>query len=209
VPPPPARPPFSIAISREAGALGSRAAAVLGEQLGWPVYDRELLQRLANEMGLDASTLESVDEKRTGWLLWCLQSFFSRPEVCEDTYVRHLVRVLLGLAAEGECVIVGRGAAQILPPETTLRVRMVAPLKDRIVNIQQKFKLSPDEAARKVEAMDKERSLFVKDHFNKDAADPKEYDLILNSSRFPVEECARLIVEALHCMQHVHAPCPV
>ena len=41
-------------------------------------------------------------------------------------YVHRLIQTLLSLAAKGECVILGRGAAQALPPQTTLRVRLVA-----------------------------------------------------------------------------------
>jgi hypothetical protein len=49
---PPAPLAFTIAISREAGANGSALGRLLGERLGWPVYDYELVERIANDMGL-------------------------------------------------------------------------------------------------------------------------------------------------------------
>jgi cytidylate kinase len=106
---PPAPRAFTIAISREAGANGSAVGRLLGERLGWPVYDYELVERIANEMGLRSTLLESVDEKRMGWLEECVASF-SRGAVAESAYVRHLVETLLTLAMHGECIIVGRGA---------------------------------------------------------------------------------------------------
>src|SRR5262249_46559131 len=111
---------FTIAISRESGARGTSTAREVGARLGGVVYDHELLERIAQEMNLRTSLLESVDEKRVSWLQECMEAFASVPLVSGSTYVRHLIQTLLSLAAHGECVIVGRGAAQILPAETTL-----------------------------------------------------------------------------------------
>src|SRR5262249_21143810 len=105
-------PHFTIALSREAGAGGALVARAVGERLRWPVYDRELLERVAAEMGQRTDLLESLDEKRHGWLVECLEAFASAPAVSEGAFVRHLLEALLSLAAHGDCVIVGRGAAQ-------------------------------------------------------------------------------------------------
>src|ERR1700738_1361977 len=58
---------FSIAISREAGTTGSPVAVEVGKLLNWHVYDRELLEKIADEMGLRASLLESVEERQQNW----------------------------------------------------------------------------------------------------------------------------------------------
>jgi cytidylate kinase len=197
----PAPPAFTIAISREAGASGPTIARAVGEKLGWPVYDRELLQQIAEEMGLRTSLLKSVDEKRKGWFQGCLDKIFSVPTVNESQYFRHLTETLLSLAAHGECVIVGRGAAQLLPAATTLRVRLVGPVAERTEAIMGRFDLSRDEAARWIEKTDAERNRFVRDHVHKDPSDARLYDLVLNSQRFSVAECADLIIEALHRLQ--------
>jgi cytidylate kinase len=102
-------------------------------------------------------------------------------------------------------VIVGRGAAQILPAESTLRVRLVAPMEWRVGAMSQKLGVSREEATRQVERIDRERIGFVRDHFHKEAMDPRQYDLVLNSSRFSIGACADLIVEALHRLQE-HMP---
>lgn len=52
-----------------------------------------------------------------------------------------------------------------------------------------------------VAAIDRQRVQFVREHFNKDTTDPSLYDLVLNTERFSVEQCADLIVEALHRLQ--------
>jgi cytidylate kinase len=209
--PSPIAPAWTIALSREAGANGSRVARAVGERLGWLVYDRELLELVAGEMGVRASLLEGVDERRKHWLHECLEGFSSAHAVSASGYVRHLLETLLSLAAHGECVLVGRGAAQVLPPATTLRVRLVGPVEERVTAIRQRFGISPEEAGRWVEKTDGERTRFVREHFRKDPTDPRLYDLVLCASRFSVGECAGLIVEAVHQLQARAAarPAPV
>jgi cytidylate kinase len=184
---------FAIALSREAGARGTGTARAVGALLGWMVYDHELVERIAQEMKLRSSLVS--------WSQECVEAFASVPAVSGAAYVRRLSETLLSLAAHGECVIVGRGAAQALPAETTLRVRLVAPVAWRVEAVAGKFGIAREDAARRVATTDRERVRFVKDHFHKDPTEATQYDLILNASRFSVGECADLIVEALHRLQ--------
>jgi cytidylate kinase len=194
--------PFTIAISRDSGANGHLIARAVGAQLNWPVYDQELLRRVADDMGLRASMLEGLDEKRANWLQESLAGFMiSAPTADSSAYVHHLVETLFSLAANGECILLGRGAAQALPAATTLRVRLVGPLKDRIATVQRRPGVKREEAARRIAQTDHDRIQFVVNNFNKDPANPYNYDLILNSGRLGVEACAELIVETLRRVQ--------
>ncbi len=197
----PAKIAFTIAISREAGAGGVQVARAVGERLGWQVYDREILQKIAEEMGLRADLLESVDERHSSWLRECMEAFASVPSVSAEAYVRNLIETLLSLAAHGECVIVGRGAAHVLPEATTLRIRLVANQADRLAASSQQLGLGQAEAAAWMERTDRERTMFVNNYFQRDVKDPHEYDLILNTSRFSVPECVDLIQAALSRLQ--------
>jgi cytidylate kinase len=201
------RPAFTIALSREAGARGADIGRALGARLGWPVYDKELLQKIGEEIGLHAAELETVDERNPGWLRECLDSFRTGPVVSAPAYVHRLVKTLVALAAKGACVIVGRGAAQVLPPATTLRIRLVGAVEDRVAEFQRRFGLSREEAVKRVEETDRDRTRFVREHFHKDPADPRLYDLLLNTSRLTPTDCVDLIAEALRRLQAcaVHA----
>lgn len=188
---------WTIALSREAGARGSSIGHRAGELLGWPVYDRELLQKIAEEKGLRLRLLESVDEKHASWLQNCLEGLVVGPHVSEGAYVRYLAESLLSLSALGECIIVGRGAPVLLPPETTLRVRLIAPEKDRIAYLSRRFGISEAEAAQWVRKTDHERDTFVRTHFHKDPADLRLFDLVINTSRFSTDAAAHLIAQAV------------
>lgn len=190
-------PPFTIALAREAGAPGTTVAHEVGRRLGWQVYDHELLEQIAREHNLRVSLLESLDERRQSWLVEVMESFAQARHVGESAYAHHLRETLLALGAHGCCVIVGRGAAQLLPAATTLRVRLIGAPEDRVAYAMRHRDLSRREAEKWVEATDRGRIAFIKDHFLKDPADLRQYDLILNISRWPVMECADLIVDAL------------
>jgi cytidylate kinase len=152
-------------------------------------------------MGVRAELLESVDEQRVSWLRECVEDFAGVPGVRASAYVHHLVETLLALAAHGACVILGRGAAQFLPRETTLRVRLVAPLQERIAAISRERGLTWEEATDYLDRIDRGRIQFVRDHFHKDPTDLQQYDLVLNAGRFSVAGCADLVIAALHHLQ--------
>jgi cytidylate kinase len=197
-PPPPS---FTIALSREPGSGGAPVAAEVGRRLNWPVYDNELLTQLAKELRVDVHRLRGIDERPGSRLVECLEAFASASTVTEVTYFRSLLKLMLALAARGACVIVGRGATIALPPETTLRVRLVATREDRIKAVAQEHGQGRAEAARFVDARDKDRIRYIKDHYHKDLANPLLYDVILNTSRLSVDECVAIIIESLARMQ--------
>jgi cytidylate kinase len=198
----PAHPAFTIAISREAGAGGITVAREIGSRLGWPVFDHELMAKLAGELNVDVTYVQDYDEHRGSWLVDTIKAFStSSASVSEVSYFHRLVKILQALGLRGECIVVGRGSNFILPQERTLRVRIVASRNDRIAYIAKDRNLPNAEAARYVDTKDRDRHKFIKDHFHKEPDDPLNYDLMVNRSRFPIDETAQLIIGALHRMQ--------
>lgn len=195
-PVPPVR-PFSIAMSREAGTPASAIARAVAERLGWQVYDHELLELVARDLNVRAKLLEDMDERHVSWLQECIEAFAAVPSVREGKYVHHLIETMLSLAVRGKCVIVGRGSPFVLPPATTLRVRLVAPLADRIAVVRREQDLSRDDAERFITTTDRDRTQLVRLHFLCDPGEPQRYDLVINTAEFSIAACAELIVDAL------------
>jgi cytidylate kinase len=189
-------PPVSVTISRQAGSRGAEIAYAVAARLGWPVYDHQLLMRIAEEKGLNRRLLERLDESSTSWLEQIIAGFSTKPGPTEWTYMKHLLELLVSLGQVGHCVIVGRGAGYVLPPATTVRVRVVAPRAMRVAKTQQRRGLSKAEAEQWVDKTDLDRVRFVTNHFNRDPYDQLNYDLILNSGRYSTDECVELIVLA-------------
>jgi cytidylate kinase len=188
---------LTVCISREAGARGSSIARRVGEILGWQVYDPELLGYLAQN---DAARQEVFAEIPRQALAWAEAQ---QREIAADQHLilgsdsTQLTQLILALAARGEAIIVGRGAGAILPPETTLNVRIVAPLSERIAYMSQWLRLSLAEATEEVQARDRIRTALHAGLANRDPADLTQYDLIINSGRLGEAGAAELIAEAI------------
>ncbi|NBO91805.1 MAG: cytidylate kinase-like family protein [Planctomycetia bacterium] len=196
----PAAQALTIALSRQAGSGGSDIAKEVGRLLDWPVYDNELLTRIALEKGLSARMLEGLDERHVSWLEQAIHSF-SKGGPLDGRYLNGLLRVLASLSKSGHCVIVGRGASHVLPPDTTLGVRVVAPRAWRVGQVQKRMDLSAADAEQWVNEHDRERLAFVQAHFHADATDPTLYDMILNGQRLGTTDAASLIVQAARAFE--------
>ena len=191
----------TVSISREVEAGGTTLAREIGKRLGWTVYDHELLERIASDLGVHAKLLESVDEHRGNWLRDQFERLMGVPHVTESVFVHRLLKVMLVLGQHGDCVIVGRGAAFVLPRETTFRIRLVAPRKHRIAALGRRMGLDKAAADKLLAAQDKERADFVRAHFGSDPELPSNYDLILNTEEFSTVECADLVLDGLRIRQ--------
>jgi cytidylate kinase len=193
--------PFTIAISRQAGALGTTVANAMGQRLGWPVYDQNIVEQIAEKIKKPTFYLREIDERPVTWMEDSLSWFFTKYHASRTAYMKYLVGAVRGLGEIGRCVIVGRAAPFILPPESTMRVRLVAPLADRTKVIAAQRGLSDKEAAHWVAKTDRDREEFVRAHVGLEPTDPAHYDLVLNTGRLSVEECVRIVEEALHTME--------
>ncbi|MCA9231600.1 MAG: cytidylate kinase-like family protein [Planctomycetales bacterium] len=193
--------PMTIAISRERGVGGAAIAKAIGEQLDWPVYDCELVELISKDTGIQAQLLESLDEKSTNWLSECLDSFRKEKTIGGSAYASRLVETLFALSRHGNCIFVGRGAAQVLPAKRTLRIRLFAPIEARIKHIANSQNLSAEEASKHIEEVDKARDSFVKKYFHKDVADLHGYDLLFNPLKYGTDRSVEIILLALK--QHV------
>lgn len=193
-------PPLTIAVSRQAGARGAQLAQELGRQLGWPVYDQQLLELVAEHMKWPTSSVRGMDERAVSWLEETMTALLGA-DVTPTAYVRHLVTVVHGLGLQGHCVLVGRGAGFILPRDWALRVRLVAPHAARVRAIVAERGVTSEQAADWVDRTERSREQFVKDNFRVDPADPLHYHLVLNSDALTLAECARLVIEALRALE--------
>jgi cytidylate kinase len=200
-------PPLTVALSREAGSRGAEVARAAGARLGWPVYDRELLDQIAAQKGLQAQLLAQLDERYVNWLEEAVRAFCTRDSGAKSSFLRGLLELMASLGKAGHHVIVGRGAPHVLPAERTLRVRVVAPRAFRIAQVQKSQGMSATAAERWVDVTDRNRLRFAERYFGVDAADPTRYDLVLNSARLTLEECAGIIEKAASQMQE-RSPLP-
>jgi cytidylate kinase len=169
-----------IALSRELGSGGGELAVLLGEALGWRLYDREILQAVAADTRRDEWTLERFDEKGVRTFSEYLAPLILPTDPGQARYLVDLTRVIRKLGREGRVVLVGRGANFILDPAHGLRVRAVAPVTERAEALARDLGLSLDEARRRIAASDAAQREFVWQAYQREIEDPAGYDLVIH-----------------------------
>jgi cytidylate kinase len=130
------------------------------------------------------------------WAEERLNALLREQNLSQHPTIIDLARIVLALGAQGEVVLIGRGAGCILPTESTLHVRTVAPLADRIAYMSQWMRFTEAEAAEQVQLRDSRRSEFIATHFHRQPTDVHQYDLLLNTRLLGEDLCAELIAQA-------------
>jgi len=185
-----------ITISRQLGAGGRRVAEVLGERLGIPVYDKEILEALAKRSSARyrAQMFEELDEKAKGEVEILVSSLLGK--VDHHTYDYLLPKIILTFARR-EGIILGRAAHLFLPH--SLRLRMEAPFEIRVQNMMKFEGLDREAAEKQIKKSDRIREKFTQQmmgmlessrHWNKFYP---LYDLTVNTAHFSVAETADLV----------------
>jgi cytidylate kinase len=187
---------LTVAISREAGARGGSIGRRVARKLGWGVYDQELLEYMAQEAAVRQNVVEPLSGPAAAWAAARLETLVREQNLSQHPHILHLARVVLALGAQGNVVLIGRGAGCILPRPSTLYVRLISPLAERIAYMSQWLRLGHDEAAERVRLRDERRAAFLSTHFHRQPGDVHQYDLVLNSSALGEDVCAELIARA-------------
>lgn len=187
---------LTVAFSRESGARGGSIGRRVGRKLDWPVYDQELLEYMSQDTVVRQGLLENLTPVATEWVEEHLQQLLREQNLSQHPSIQNLARAVLALAAQGEAVLIGRGAGFILPRESTLHVRMIAPLEERIGYMSERLRLPRDEAAEQVRSGDARRHEFISTHFHRNPEDVHQYDLLLNASQLGEDVSAELIAQA-------------
>lgn len=209
VPSPPSPGPCLV-VSRERGSGGTQIARLVGERLGWHVFDREIVDEIARRAQVRQQLVESVDERvRSRWSL-VLGKPSNGATLDWHDYLYHLREVVLALGHHGHAVLVGRGAQWILPREGSLRVRVIAPIEIRARRLAERQGRNPNDARRDVEDTDRQRMAFLRRAFGHDPSAPHWYDLVLNTGDLDINAAAAIVLAALKEKLHVQAevfPC--
>lgn len=193
---------ITIAISRETGARGGSIGKRVTKKLGWSYYDQELLNYLSQGNRLEDEIITGLSPEAREWVGEHLAQLKQENRLSKDTHEQSIAQLILAIAAKGRAVVVGRGAGALLPANSVLHVRILAPLEDRAAWIRQIHRLTKEQAYEFITRQDKQRAGMLDAHFKKSAKDTDVYDLMLNSSRLGELGCASVIIEAARQKQN-------
>jgi hypothetical protein len=169
---------------------------MVADRLGFRFYSDELIHDIAEAAHVRQQVVETLDERVQDGITEWVAGLIKRGVFAPSDYLRNLSRVVLTLGRHGKGVIVGRGAHFLLDGKTTLRVRVIAPLEERVARIAVRDDLGEADARAKVLRIDEERVAFNRQHYNADIRDPGHYDLVVNAGTLSVEGAAAQTVAA-------------
>lgn len=195
-----------ITIGREYGSNGRRIAKALSERLGIHYYDKELIRLAEKESDISYEELIKVDEKRANPWRYAVEDDVQmerrfRFEPMNDVLFQTQRDIILKLAENQDCIIVGRCANQILSDHKKRKsIFVYAPLQKRIETIMERAAVDEKNARTLIKKMDKQRRYYYNYYTDGRWNDMKEYDLCLDSSRYSMHEIMDIIATVYHQM---------
>jgi cytidylate kinase len=171
-----------IALSRQHGAGGEELVERLAETLGLEVFDREIIQRIAEKARLGERAVTALDERDRAVIDEWLAPFAAERYLTQYDYLHHLIGVVAAIARHGGAIIVGRGGHLLLRTGEALRVLVVAPLRTRLAAVAEQEGLSEREARVRIEAVESERRAFLRRYLRAEFNEPSQFDLVVNTA---------------------------
>lgn len=172
--------PPCVCFSRKIGVGALEIADLLSRKIRLRVADREILERMTGEAGLDKETVQFFDEIYPGKTVELSAMIFGNKSFVMGDYLRSLVSAVLALAATESTIFVGRGTHLILPRERVLAVRFICSDEFRIRRLASLLHVGEAEAAATLAKIDREQRAFFKKAFGKKDASPYEFDMVIN-----------------------------
>lgn len=185
-----------ITISREFGSGGRFIGEETAKKLGIAFYDREIITKVADDLGLSEKYVADRGEYAPSKNIFSY-AFIGRDingNSIADQIYSHQQKIIKELAAKEPCVIVGRSADYILSGrDDVLNVFIQGNKADKIVRIKEIYSKSDDEAAKMIKDTDKKRSVNYRYCTDQEWGSRKNYDIVLNSSTLGYDNCIDVI----------------
>ncbi len=187
-----------IAISRQFGSGGRTVGKLVAEKLGIPCYDQELIDKIAEESGLCPEFIKERGEYASSGN-WLINAFSDRDyyghSVQDDIWFAQR-KIIIDLAEQGSCVIVGRCADYILEDShPCLRIFIHADMKARAERIVKQYGESNQTPEKRLRDKDKRRAAYYNFYTDRKWGDINNYDICLNTTTLGIEGCAEIIAK--------------
>ncbi len=208
-----------VTISRLLGAGGDEIAMRLSERLGYDLVDNALIINVAERAGVSFEQIRQFDEKYRSRALEWLMAFIEprMGKILADgehhieprQFMEYSRTVILGLAGQGNVVIVGRGGQFILEDnDIAFHIRIVASETSRAKRIAARYHISRQEAIDRIHKSDDMRKHYIERYFARNWNDPLAYHITIDPSRLSINETVDILVNAVQLFGYTHEYIP-
>lgn len=187
-----------ITISREFGSGGRTIGRETAAKLGLPCYDAELIEKLEEATGLSRAYIEERGEYAShgSWLSSALSDRDRHWHSVQDDLWRVQRQVIMELAENGPCVIVGRCADYILREAAhCLNVFVYSDMAKRAERIVEQYGVRDDSPEKRLRDKDKRRAAYYQFYTGQKWGIVQNYHIALNSGALGLDTCVKIITE--------------
>ena len=185
-----------ITISRQFGSGGRTIGKEVAKELGIPCYDKELIEKIAEETGYASEYImeESEYAPNTSGFAYSFLGRGSDGLSNADRIWFAQRKVILNLAEKENCVIVGRCADYLLKDKADcLNVFVYAAPEFRAQRIVKLYGESPVAPLKRLADKDKKRKLNYKYFTEQEWGKTQNYHMCLDSGYLGIENVVDLI----------------
>ncbi len=196
-----------ITINRECGSGGREIARLLGEKLNLKVYDKAILEAICEKYKLNEKEIQRIKAKKLN--LWDdICQFYQQYGTVTGNYQsesrkitsRELFysesQIMRNLANQESCIIVGRTGFHVFKDNPdAIHLFIIADRDIRIRKVAERQHIDEEAAAKYIDETDNVRETFTKYFADVSRYDARNYDLVINVSRFTPETVADSLAE--------------
>ncbi len=183
-----------ITIAREYGSGGRYVGRLIADKLGIKFYDKDLIEKVAEETGLSEEFIESNEQQRNTLANFSNGYYFGLNNG-DELFVKES-EIIKKLADEQSCVIIGRCADFVLKErKDVLKIFIYSDMKDKVKRAIEIYGLNETTAKKEITRIDKLRANHYKYYTENEWKDYSNYDICINSDALGVEKSADLICQ--------------
>lgn len=195
-----------ITISRQFGSGGREMGKRLSDILGWDYYDKEIINRLAEDNGLDEDYVRhSLNNHEWHSIPLTYSNTFASATLSPSTNTQLLLKqrkVIESIAAAGhDCIIVGRDADVILADYKPFRIFVCSDMDSRVARCmkheekKESGRLSERDIRQNIKKIDKRRIQLREMVTGCSWGDPSSFDLTVNAGGQDIRKLARIVAD--------------
>ena len=181
-----------IAMTREMGSLGKEVAAEVSRRVGKQLVHHEIIDHLANKMRLRKSHVVRFLEGKSGiWERMTTDNTSLSIYTADETFA---------LAEDDRVAVIrGWGAAHLLRPVPhVISVRVCAPFELRVKRMMERLNTADrDFVENEIRMSEEAHGAITRRRFGISWQHSDQYDMVLNTERLTVEECADEVMDLL------------
>lgn len=185
---------FVITIARQFGSLGREIGKRLASELDINYYDRDLLEKTAEQMNMEIGALSKYDEKDSGKFSRMLHPLGLGQSSTHKKVFNYQKSMILNIASHESCVLVGRCADYILKDDpNAIHFFIYAPYLSRLKNCEVELGLDTIYAEKMIAEVDKARSAYHKYYTGEEFESIKNRSVCIDSSLLPLDDTVRIL----------------